>query len=216
DQITIFGESAGSWSVSAHILSPLSKGIFKRAIMESGAHMYNKDRDVVNKTEALSQAKAIAKGLKCNETEDWIQCLRRADAKDILKCETQFPINPLFETEFLPITAQQAFDEKKFNTRCDVKTMGICHMMDLPFVFGLPLLDPHHYTPEDILFSNVVMKLWTNFATNGHTDSNWPQLLNDDPMGTPKVHGLDPTNLTLLLKDPFHQTCDGVWAHYFL
>ncbi|CAG2122072.1 unnamed protein product, partial [Medioppia subpectinata] len=26
DQITIFGESAGSWSVSAHILSPLSKG----------------------------------------------------------------------------------------------------------------------------------------------------------------------------------------------
>ncbi|CAG2117207.1 unnamed protein product, partial [Medioppia subpectinata] len=43
DQITILGESAGSWSVSAHILSPLSKGLFKRAIMESGAHMYNKD-----------------------------------------------------------------------------------------------------------------------------------------------------------------------------
>ncbi|CAG2113531.1 unnamed protein product, partial [Medioppia subpectinata] len=34
DQITILGGSAGSWSVSAHILSPLSKGLFKRAIME--------------------------------------------------------------------------------------------------------------------------------------------------------------------------------------
>ncbi|CAG2171427.1 unnamed protein product [Oppiella nova] len=44
DEITIFGESAGSWSVSAHILSPLSKGLFKRAIMESGALMFNKDR----------------------------------------------------------------------------------------------------------------------------------------------------------------------------
>ncbi|CAG2121276.1 unnamed protein product, partial [Medioppia subpectinata] len=103
DRITIFGESSGSWSVSAHILSPLSKGMFQRAIMESGANMFNKDRDVVNKTEAISQAKAMAKGLKCNETEDWIQCLRRADAKELLKYGSPYALYPVFGTEFLPI-----------------------------------------------------------------------------------------------------------------
>ncbi|CAG2177557.1 unnamed protein product [Oppiella nova] len=58
DQITIFGQSAGSWSV-----------LFKRAIMESGAHMYNKDRDVISKPEALASAQKLAEQLKCNTTE---------------------------------------------------------------------------------------------------------------------------------------------------
>lgn len=37
DNVTIFGESAGSASVSYHLLSPMSKGLFNRAIMESGS-----------------------------------------------------------------------------------------------------------------------------------------------------------------------------------
>ncbi|CAH1783998.1 unnamed protein product, partial [Owenia fusiformis] len=31
--VTIFGESAGSWSTSAHLVSPMSKGLFKYAIL---------------------------------------------------------------------------------------------------------------------------------------------------------------------------------------
>ncbi|PIO25494.1 hypothetical protein AB205_0069820 [Aquarana catesbeiana] len=37
DSVTIFGESAGGMSVSALVLSPLAKGLFHRAIAESGA-----------------------------------------------------------------------------------------------------------------------------------------------------------------------------------
>ncbi len=37
DNVTIFGESAGSFSVSALMASPLSQGLFQRAIGESGA-----------------------------------------------------------------------------------------------------------------------------------------------------------------------------------
>ncbi|XP_052584944.1 acylcarnitine hydrolase-like isoform X2 [Peromyscus californicus insignis] len=36
DLVTIFGESAGGTSVSSHVVSPMSKGLFHRAIMESG------------------------------------------------------------------------------------------------------------------------------------------------------------------------------------
>ena len=37
DNVTIFGESAGSFSVSALMASPLSRGLFRQAIGESGA-----------------------------------------------------------------------------------------------------------------------------------------------------------------------------------
>jgi para-nitrobenzyl esterase len=37
DNVTIFGESAGSFSVSAQMASPLAKGLFHKAIGESGA-----------------------------------------------------------------------------------------------------------------------------------------------------------------------------------
>jgi para-nitrobenzyl esterase len=37
--VTIFGESAGSFSVSALVASPLAKGLFHRAIGESGAYL---------------------------------------------------------------------------------------------------------------------------------------------------------------------------------
>src|SRR4029077_2596718 len=35
-RVTIFGQSAGGHSVYAHLASPLSKGLFQRAIAESG------------------------------------------------------------------------------------------------------------------------------------------------------------------------------------
>ena len=38
--VTIFGESAGSFSVSAQMASPLAKGLFQKAIGESGGAFY--------------------------------------------------------------------------------------------------------------------------------------------------------------------------------
>ena len=36
DQVTIFGESAGGISIMAHLVSPWSKGLFQKAIVQSG------------------------------------------------------------------------------------------------------------------------------------------------------------------------------------
>ncbi|CAG2114176.1 unnamed protein product, partial [Medioppia subpectinata] len=115
DQITIFGMSAGSLAVSAHILSPLSKGLFKRAIMQGGAHMYNKDRDLLSKAEAIAGGKRLAKELGCSEDMDWIQFLRTVDAKDLVE-KTRFLSYPVLDTEFLPLSARKAFQEKQFNS----------------------------------------------------------------------------------------------------
>ena len=115
NQITIFGESAGSWSVSAHILSPLSKGLFKRAIMESGAHFHNKDRPIITKNESLIRSKAWAAKLNCTDENEWLDCLRKLDPKLFISdmfTDSTFPID---DTEFLPFTAQTAFKENNYN-----------------------------------------------------------------------------------------------------
>ncbi len=41
DNVTIFGESAGSWSVTEIMSSPLGKGLFHKAIGQSGASTYH-------------------------------------------------------------------------------------------------------------------------------------------------------------------------------
>ena len=50
---------------------------------------------------------------------------------------------------------------------CDEKTMGICHMADIPFVFGTFLITPNN-SAIDIQFSKDIMKMWTNFAKTGY------------------------------------------------
>ena len=57
NQIIIFGESIGSWSVGAHILSPVSKGLFKRGIMESGALIHHNNGKPIDNTQHLLNTK---------------------------------------------------------------------------------------------------------------------------------------------------------------
>lgn len=65
--ITIMGESAGSWSVSAHILSPVSRHLFQRAIMMSGAINYKVVAEPQNLVPNL--LKAIRQVGCANETD---------------------------------------------------------------------------------------------------------------------------------------------------
>jgi para-nitrobenzyl esterase len=75
-RVTIFGESAGSWSVNVVQATPLSKGLFHRAIGESGAQFA--------RTAKLSDAErgglALAKALNA----DSLQALRAVPAEKIL------------------------------------------------------------------------------------------------------------------------------------
>ena len=76
EMVTTFGESAGAASVSLHVLSPLSKGLFKRAISESGvATAYW----AVTPTRLDKQpdVKAFSAGLGCHEHDSskLLECL---------------------------------------------------------------------------------------------------------------------------------------------
>ncbi|XP_054165683.1 cholinesterase 1-like [Oppia nitens] len=126
DQITIFGESAGSWSVSAHILSPLSKGLFKRAILGSGALVFNKDRPILDASNGIEKSRQTANKLNCSEKygDNWLDCLRDVDAKQLIETDENggslYITYPVFGTEFLPNLPKQVIDNKLFDINVDV------------------------------------------------------------------------------------------------
>ena len=85
--------------------------------MESGAMLFSKDRVPISYDEALNDAKQLALKVNCTDEKQWFACLRKANVKDIIdnyknNKEVQFPV---YRTEFLPISANEAFAQGKYN-----------------------------------------------------------------------------------------------------
>ena len=83
DNVTIFGESAGSFSVSALMASPLTKGLFQKAIGESGAYLAGPSGPLAPKR--LSAAEAQGQKLGQALGAESIAALRAKSADDVLK-----------------------------------------------------------------------------------------------------------------------------------
>lgn len=80
-QVTIAGESAGSFSVSAQMIMPMSKGLFARAIGESGSVLGGRGAPPL--AEAEGQGVAFAQGLGLATLKD----LRAAPAETLLAAQ---------------------------------------------------------------------------------------------------------------------------------
>ncbi|MGD8277872.1 MAG: carboxylesterase family protein [Gemmatimonadota bacterium] len=78
--VTIFGESAGSFSVSALMASPLSAGLFQKAIGESGAYLGNRSLAAVALANAEEAGSAFAGRVGASALAD----LRAVAAPDLI------------------------------------------------------------------------------------------------------------------------------------
>ncbi|XP_022079595.1 uncharacterized protein LOC110973232 [Acanthaster planci] len=105
DQITIFGESAGGWSVTLQMISPLnSNNLFQRVIAESGVVFPNL---MIPADVARLQAFGLASALKCNPTTDSssrsiIQCLRNVSMETLLIYTFAASTSPIIDGDFFP------------------------------------------------------------------------------------------------------------------
>lgn len=101
DKVTLFGESAGAASVSMHLLSPLSKGLFHQAILQSGTAI--NPWSYVPSNESLRRSKVLATTLHCNtgSDEDVLKCMQDMSMENIIN--NQEKVNPVFlQFSFVP------------------------------------------------------------------------------------------------------------------
>jgi para-nitrobenzyl esterase len=103
DNVTIFGESAGSYDVCAHVASPLSRGAFHKAISQSGGCTARQ----TSAAEAEQQAEAFATAVGC-AGEGALACLRGKTAAELLAVPSDF--GPNVDGAFLPDQPRALYD----------------------------------------------------------------------------------------------------------
>ncbi len=133
NNVTLFGESAGSVSVSLHLLSPLSRSKFQRAIMQSGTA--NMPWSTVTPFEAKRRSMELAIDiLGCpydEDDEEVVACLRKIPPQRIVNEQwvsrgiMQFPFLPVIDGAFLVDPPTVTLRNKNFK-KCPI-LMGNNH-----------------------------------------------------------------------------------------
>jgi para-nitrobenzyl esterase len=108
DNVTIFGESAGSMSVSALMASPLTRGLFRRAIGESGAFFGSATLPLKPLEESYAAGRSLAESVNPSS----LTALRAMPAEDLLQTASRpnaFRFAPNVDGYFLRESVESAF-----------------------------------------------------------------------------------------------------------
>merc|ERR1711976_1085478 len=123
--VTICGESAGSLSVAYHIVSPMSRGLFQRAILESGV-VLAPTWHYIPAEEAAFYGTSLAKFFDCPSQTDYLTCLQSKNATDILQANVQGSSSritiwmPTIDSAFLPEKPLDVLEKGDFDHDLDV------------------------------------------------------------------------------------------------
>lgn len=108
--VTIFGQSAGGNNVGLMLVSPLSKGLFARAIEESGTVIGGAR---LNPTLAEAEKRGVEFAAKLNGTrKNDAACMRKLSAADVLKVSPPYGsggIGPIADGYVIPEIAARTF-----------------------------------------------------------------------------------------------------------
>lgn len=124
DNVTIFGESAGAFSVCSHLASPKSAGLFAKAILQSGSC----ERPWATLAAAEAQGDAFATDLGCDSAQDVLACMRGKSADEVLAAlppapnfgfsagdETYGSWYPILDGDFFTEQPSESFASGNFN-----------------------------------------------------------------------------------------------------
>jgi para-nitrobenzyl esterase len=99
-KVTILGESAGSFAVSALVASPAARGLFHRAIGQSGAMIETTREPVITSASAQAAGQAFARAAGV----DGLAALRKTAAAELIRqsVDQQVRFRPVIDGHFLP------------------------------------------------------------------------------------------------------------------
>lgn len=133
--ITIFGESAGGFSAGLLSIIPTNRGLFHRAILQSGTAISTYTMSTITKT---SSAK-VALSLNCSQTDSslLLKCLKDLNSDDLLvqASRKDFTLS-LFAVPFAPVIDGDLLTDDPNNVLMDVKSAGYAFYRSLDIVIG--------------------------------------------------------------------------------
>ncbi len=171
NKVTIDGESAGSMSVSAQMASPLSKGLFRAAIAESGSLLGS----ILPKSLAEAELNGVkfAAAVGASSLAD----LRKLPADSLLKLSAKARFPTTVDGHFLPEFPQAIFSTGR--------------QMDVPLLAGWNSAEMNYHpllgkdTPTLVNYKNALKKLYADKADDvlkfypAATDADVPQAATD-------------------------------------
>jgi para-nitrobenzyl esterase len=124
-RVTIFGESAGSWAVNALMASPVAKGLFQRAIGESGGTfspmktLAQAEKDGEKLTASLASTSSADANGQSASTKDGagntLKALRAKSAEELLKVADNEIARTIVDGWVLPQQIATIFSQGKQN-----------------------------------------------------------------------------------------------------
>jgi len=88
--VTIFGESAGGASTGYHMLSPLSKGLFHKAILQSGTPICRWATTTAGVARKRAEAVSTIAGCHADTSENILKCLQKLPVNFLIELHDKF------------------------------------------------------------------------------------------------------------------------------
>ena len=99
NSVTIAGYSAGGWSVILHMLSPMSRGLFHKAIAMNTAPISLKPLPTEQKKIAIKQARLL--NCPINDFGQMFQCMMEKPAMDFANTLPGFKVEFILLSKFI-------------------------------------------------------------------------------------------------------------------
>ncbi|XP_071943257.1 cholinesterase 1-like [Antedon mediterranea] len=123
NRVTLFGESAGGISTTYHLVSPMSRGLIRNVILQSGSLLGGMQRGPETQDSQMKRAFALGRIVGCEQTKtnELVECLQAVDFEILLANYTQTiaetgehpmtnPFSPNSDGEFLTDSAERLFE----------------------------------------------------------------------------------------------------------
>ena len=172
DNVTLAGESAGSACVSALCVSPLAKGLFRRAVMESSTvALYKPPHSFRMLSEAYESCKDLMKRHNCSTIAD----LRALDAKELVsEADTQHHMT--VDNHVLNKTPYEYYMEGTHNEEAVIHGYNR-HEADAFLIFSNASLKDYESRVRDYFgeFGDEVLALYPA-ATDAEARTYWAEI----------------------------------------
>ncbi len=178
--VTIFGQSAGGMSVRTLLISPLAKGLFAKAIIQSGGGMGldqigsiltsapQVDGDVVPEPfdKAVMDGTIADIPIMTGYTSDDLPFFKEESVGAFCALRDSLGTAPVYEYEF---TRDLPGEDKDVPDNLP----GAFHSAELWYVFGTLGRSWRPFTDEDYALSEEMVSAWTDFCKTG--SPGWPE-----------------------------------------